>query len=166
VDGMSSKMHFSTEQEFFNQEFRAEKTFVTDAKGNIAGFKRKVGDKEYPLAVKVTNADTLNAPVYQINALAWYLLENKQFDQAINYLKRGTVLDPNDLSVSINLAHAYLFNNAQDKALQLYTTLLNKDIAPGVSFKDMIHQDFGFFKKNGFDPSLMEHILTELKLNE
>lgn len=164
TDGMSSKMHFSSEQEFFNQEFSAVKTFVQDASGNVTGFRRKVGDKEYPFATKITNIDTLKAPIDQINALAWHLLENKQFDQAINYLKRGTVLDLNDLSLTINLAHGYLFNNEHNKAIKLYMAHLNKDIVPGVSFKDMLKQDFVFFKKNGFDQSLMDKVFAELRL--
>jgi tetratricopeptide (TPR) repeat protein len=164
TDGMSSKMHFSTEQEFFNQEFRADKTFITDTAGHVTGFKRKVGDKEYPIAVKITNVDTLYAPIDQINALAWHLLENKKFDQAINYLKRGTTLEPNNLSIALNLAHGYLFNNEYDKAIKLYSEHLNKEVFPGYSFKDILKQDFVFFRKNGFDTAWIDKINNELKL--
>ncbi|WP_428654413.1 serine hydrolase [Runella sp.] len=155
TDGLSSKMHFSSEKEFFNQEFRAEKTFVSDAAGNITGFIRKVDGKEYPFAIKITNADTLKAPANQINNLAWHLLENKQYEEAINYLKRGILLEPNDKSAVINLAHCYLFKNEYDKAIKLYTEHLNKD---------MLKQDFVFFKKNGFDASLMDKVFAELKM--
>jgi CubicO group peptidase (beta-lactamase class C family) len=164
TDGMSSKMHFSSEQEFYNQEFRADKTFVRDASGNITGFKRNVDGKDYPFAVKITNADTLVAPTYQINTLAWHLLERKQYAQAITFLKRGTALDPNDMSMLINLAHGYLFNNEYDKAINLYTEILNKDIAPDFYLKGTIKQDYVFFRKNGFDQVLMDKVFAALKL--
>jgi CubicO group peptidase (beta-lactamase class C family) len=166
TDGIGSKMHFSTEQEFFNQEFRADKTFVMDASGTVTGFMRKVGEKEYPPADKITNPDTLKAPIDQINQMGWHLLENKQYEQAIQFLKRGRVLEPDNLSILLNLAHGYLFNHAYEMAVQLYSEHLNKDIFPGYSFKEVLKQDFVFFRKNGCDPALMDKVMNELKLDQ
>ena len=68
------------------------------------------------------------------------------------------------MSVAINLAHCYLFKNEYDKAIKLYSEHLNKEIAPNFSIKETIKQDFVFFKKIGFDTSLMKKVFTELKL--
>jgi hypothetical protein len=166
TDGIASKMHFSTAQTFFNQEFLADKTFMMDASGKVTGFMRKVGEKEYPSAVKITNPDTLIAPMDQINQLGWHLMELKQYEQAIQLLKRGTALDPTDLSIALNLAHGYLFNKEYEKALKLYSEHLNKEVFPGYSFKEILKQDFVFFKKNGCDPVLMERVTNELQLDK
>lgn len=164
ADGINSKMHFANEQEFYNQEFRVEKTFTNNAAGKITGYMRKVDGKELPPAIKITNPDTLTVPIDQLNSLAWHLIENKQYQQAIQYLKRGIVLAPNELSVTINLAHSYLFNNEYDKAIKIYAKQLTTAITHNETAKEMISQDFMFFKKNGFDKKLMRKVLSDLKL--
>lgn len=164
TDGINSKMHFANEQEFYNQEFRADKTFTSNAAGYVTGFTRKVEGKEFPPAIKIINPDTLTVPIEQINSLAWHLLENKQYMQAIQYLKRGIVLAPNEQSVAINLAHSYLFNNEYDKAIKIYAKQLTTALTPNEFYKEILNQDFLFFKKNGFDKKLMSKILSDLKL--
>ena len=161
-----SKMHFLDEKTFFNEEFQTVKTFLTDANGKVRGFSRQVNGNFYPSAIKVTNADTLQVGEGQINNLAWYLLENKQFVDAIRFFKRGIVLDPEDLAALGNLAHAYLFNNEYDKAILQYQVFLSKakEINPGMS--DMISDDFVTFKKMGFDKALMNRVFKDLPLKK
>ncbi|MBK9490516.1 MAG: hypothetical protein IPO07_18340 [Haliscomenobacter sp.] len=45
-------MYYTTPTRFFNEEFQAVKEFIKDDKGNILGYTRTVGDKEFPIAKK------------------------------------------------------------------------------------------------------------------
>ncbi|MBC7865841.1 MAG: serine hydrolase [Bacteroidia bacterium] len=164
TDGIYSKMHFTTEKDFFNEEFSSEKTFLADGSGNVSGFLRSLNGESLSTAIKITNTDSLTAAPGQINTMAWYLLENKQFDNAITFLKRGITLAPNDLAAIGNLAHCYLFKNDYATALKLYKEFLAKAKESNSGFKNMIGGDFVIFKNKGFDTSLMDKVFTDLKL--
>jgi tetratricopeptide (TPR) repeat protein len=164
--GIDTKMHFTSEKEFFNQEFQSEKTFVSDASGNVTGYLRKIGDKTYPASVKIENADTITVSIDEIMGISRHLLETKQYDKAINFLNRGLVLEPGNLPVTLNLAHTYLFKNEYEKAIKLYKENLNKEVSPGSPVKDFLKEDFVYFKKTGFDKSLMDKVLADLKLEQ
>jgi len=164
TDGVYSKMHFTTEKDFFNEEFLSEKSFLRDSAGQVTGFSRRVKSKPHPPAVKVENADTLSLPGYQLNTMGWYLLENKQYDKAINFLSRGIQRSPEDPIAIGNLGHCYLFKNEFNKAMELYKEFLFRATGPYENVKDMINQDFVFFKNNGFDIGLMDRAFSELKL--
>ena len=56
-----AKMYFTSPETFFNEEFRAVKTFVKDDKGKVIGYKRQVDAQSFPLARRVENVDTLKA---------------------------------------------------------------------------------------------------------
>ena len=163
-DEINSKMHFTSDKDFFNVEFPTEKTFVYDASGNVTGFLRKLNGKDVPAAIKIIKVDSIKANPGQINGLGWHLLENKKYDDAINYLKRGVELAPNDLAIKCNLAHCYLFNNAYEKALRLYKDNIDLKNEAVSSMKEMIKQDFVYLKNSGFDTSLMDKIFFDLKL--
>lgn len=163
-DGIYSKMHFTSEREFFNEEFQSDKTILCDASGNATGFLRKVNGKDFPTAVKVINTDTLMANVGQMNNMAWYLLENREFDNAIKFLKRGTILEPDDIAAVGNMGHCYLFKNDYDKAITFYNEFLARASKSDERLKDMISQDFVSFKRMGFDTSVMDRVFADLKL--
>lgn len=164
ADGVYSKMHFTNEKEFFNEEFSSEKTFVFDAEGKTSGFLRKVKNKEFPLAIKIVNADTLTRPGYWLNTVGWYLLENKQYDNAISFLNRGMKRPDSDLAAVGNLGHCYLFKGEYDKAINLYKEFLAEAKESNPSMQSMIVQDFEFFKSNGFDTDAMDKVMADLKL--
>ena len=164
AEGMYSKMHFTNDTEFFNEEFLSEKTFVFDALGNTSGFLRKVKNKEFPMAIKITDADTLNRPGYWLNTVGWYLLENKQYDNAISFLNRGMKSSDSDLAAVGNLGHCYLFKGDYDKAIHLYKEFLAEAKESRPDMKNMIVQDFEFFKNNGFDTAAMDRVFVDLKL--
>ncbi|MBL7903174.1 MAG: serine hydrolase [Bacteroidia bacterium] len=164
TDGVYSKMHFTSETEFFNEEFLAEKKFLRDTSGKVNGFTRQVRGKTFPQAIKVENADTLSLPAYQLNTIGWYLLENKQYDNAISFLNSGIKRMPEDPIATGNLGHCYLFKGDFNKAIELYRDFLFRAVGPYENVKDMISQDFVFFKNNGFDTGLMDKAFAELKL--
>ncbi len=164
ADGTDAKMFFTSDSNFINVEFQAEKTFMTDAGGKIIGYRRKVNGTEYPPAVRVTSVDTLKANNGQLNSFGWHLLLEKRFDEASAYLKRAMEIQPGDLSIKGNLAHVYLFQNQFDKSLGLYKEFLAQKTDDSSALKNMITEDFAYFRKNGFDKSLMDRMIAALKL--
>ena len=162
--GQDAKMYFTSDKDFINMEFLAEKSFLTDGHGNVTGYGRKANGKEYPPATKITRVDTLQAKGGQLNNFGWHLLETKRFDAAIAYLSRGIELEPNDIAAFGNLAHCYLFKNEFDKAIQLYRAFLAKKPAEEAYFKSTIKQDFDLFRGKGFDKALMDKVTAALQL--
>jgi CubicO group peptidase (beta-lactamase class C family) len=162
--GQDTKMYFTSDKDFVNIEFLAEKSFIKDSRGNITGYSRKINGKEFPPATKVTRVDTIKANEGQINTFGWHLLETKRFDEAIAYISRGIELEPDDIAARGNLAHCYLFKNEYEKAIQLYKAHLAQKSGDESSLKAMIKQDFNFFRKNGFDKVLIGKASTALKL--
>ena len=164
ADGKYGKMHFTNETDFFNIEFPTEKHFITDAAGNVTGYLRTLNGNKLPQAVKILKPDTLTGSADFFNSAGWNFLENKNYDEAIKYLNRGLELHPKTLFIEGNLAHCYLFKNDYDAALKIYKAHLNETVNAGFTWKDMIQQDFVFFKNNKFDKNLMDKVFADLKL--
>ena len=51
-----------------------------------------------------------------------------------------------------------------DKAIKLYKEHLEKSMGPQMKFKDVVRDDFTYFRKKGFDKSVMDKAIAELKL--
>ncbi len=164
-NGKYMKMHFSGETDFFNTESPAEKKFTKDAAGHVNGYTRTKDGEQLPQMVKVMDVDTLKGSDDFFNNIGWTLLENKNYDEATRYLKRGLILHPGNLLIEGNLAHCYLFTNDYDGALKIYRQHLEETVAGGFTWKDMIRQDFTFFKNNKFDISLMDKAAADIKLD-
>lgn len=158
------KMYFTSDSDFINVEFFAEKSFITDGQGNITGYSRKVNGMGYPPARKVTSVDTIKANEGQINNFGWHLLETSRFDEAIVFLSRGIELEPNNINARRHLAHCYLFKKDYDKAIQLYKAYLAQKPDDQSSLKAMLKADFDLFAKNKFDNDLMNKVRIALKL--
>ncbi len=161
-DGIYSKMYFSSPNSFFNMEFSTEKEFVNNEKGIVTGYKRKANGKELPSAVKITRPDTLTLDKFQMNNIAWHLLETKRPSEAIPYLNRALQLTPGDLLSLGNLAHSYLFTNKYNEAINIYKAHLTETVEANFTWNNMIKQDFLFFKSNGYDATEMNKVLAEL----
>ena len=164
TDGQDVKMYFTSDKDFINVEFVAEKSFLTDSAKNVVGYSRKANGIEYPPAAKVSQADTIKAKEGQLNLFGWHLLETKRLYEATQYLNRGSELEPNDVNIKLNLAHCYLFRNEYDHAIQLYKAYLAQNPMDESTSKDGIKQDFDFFLKNGFDKDLIQKASTALNL--
>jgi len=163
-DGSSDKMHFTNDTDFFSVESPVEKHLIKDASGVVTGLTRTFDGNTSPPSVKVFNPDTLKGSADLFNAVGWNLLENKNYDEAIKYLKRGLTLYPGNLFIEGNLAHCYLFKNEYAAALKIYKAHPGENIAPGATWADMIGLDFTFFKRNGFNASLMDRVFADLKM--
>jgi CubicO group peptidase (beta-lactamase class C family) len=165
ADGTYDKMYFTNETDFFNAEFPTEKHFLKDASGNVTGYSRTLnGIPQQPSLVKVLNPAKLAGNEDFFGTAGWTFLENKNYDEAIKYLKRGMDLYPNSLMMEMNLAHCYLFKNDYADALKTYKAHLNEIVTADIKWQDMIKSDFVFFKNNKFDKRLMDKIFADLKL--
>lgn len=161
-----SKMHFTNEKEFFNVEFQTRKKLILDDAGNVTGMKRLLNNTELATAVKLTNPDSAKLLPWQLSEIAWHLLENKKFAQSLAYFNCLQRLEPAQIMTTCNVAHCHLFLKEYDKAIQLYRNILSKDSDHMNSFKQIVLDDFVFFKRNGFDTSLMDKVFADLRLEK
>lgn len=162
ADGNYYKMYFTNKADYFNMEVETEKHFVTDASGKVTGYTRTANGNPLPGATRIVNVDTLEGNEEFFNSLGWNFLENKKFDEALRYLKRGLELYPHSLLIEGNLAHGYLFKGEYQRALDIYKAHLGERVNPDFTWEEMINADFDFFKNNGFDKALMERVYKEL----
>ena len=160
------KMYYSTPTVFFTEFLSATREFLKDEKGNILGYSTNVDGNTNPKTTKIRSTDTLIASSDFFNNIGWYLLENKKYDEAMEYIKRGIQLYPKNLLLEGNLAHCYLFKNEYGKALEIYKRNLTQTIDPSFSWENMIQQDFEFFKTNKFPTDQMDKVFSELKIKK
>lgn len=163
---MYVKMHYTNPTRFFNEEFRADKEFVKDEKGEVVAYKRFVDSKEFPKATKITSLDTLRLENNMFQEIAWYLFEIKKYKESLAYMKRGAQIYPNDLHMLINLANIYLFNNDYESAITIYKAHLKETIDPGNSWENQMQDDYAWFKENNYDVTLYDKVLEELKIKK
>ena len=163
ADGLTSKMLFTSEKDFFSIAFESEKQFITDAVGNVTGFTRTSGDSKMTV-MKILSPDTINASPYFFYTAGESFFEDKYFDNAIKYFKRGLDLYPNTLILTAYIAHSNLFNNNYDAALKIYKEHLGETAKDGRKWTDIISQDFVKLKNNKYDTKLMDKVFADLKL--
>ena len=166
TDGRSADMYFTSSTCFFNREFQAVKEFITDKKGSVTGYTRKVDGKEFPNATKVLDPNTLHLPVEEFANIGWHLMEIKQYDESITYFKRAVELYPNDLNSKLNLAHVYLFNKDYKNAIAIYKAHTGKHIRPEYTWEDGLKSDFMYFKEHGYHVTDFEKVFTELNIEK
>jgi hypothetical protein len=82
------------------------------------------------------------------------------------YLDRALQLHPGDLLSLGNLAHCYLFNNNYQRAIEIYKAHLQEKVDENFTWREMIRQDFIFFKRNGADTTPMNKALAELGVSK
>jgi len=164
TDETFARMYFTSPQTFFNAEFNAVKTFVKDEKGEVIGYTRELNGQSYPLAKRVGNIDTLNAPSNIFNDLGWYFFEVKNYKESLHCFSRGTTLHSEDLNLWMAKAHLHLFNNEYAKARDIYKAHLNDTIRPGFSWQDSMREDYQYFADRGYDMNMFDTVFRELKL--
>lgn len=166
TDGTFARMYFTSPQTFFNAEFNAVKTFVKDEKGEVIGYTRELNGQSYPLAKRVGNIDTLNAPSNIFNDLGWYFFELKNYKESLHCFTRGTTVHSEDLNLWMNKAHLHIFNNEYVKARDIYKAHLNDTIRPGYSWQDSMKDDYNYFAEKRYDMKAFDKVFAELKIQK
>ncbi len=164
TNGRYVNMYFSTPTCFFNEEFPAVKTFLKDNKGKILGYARTVDEKEFPNAIKITIPDSIHLESNAIGEMAWYLFEQKKYNEAILYYKRGLQLYPQDLNLFMNLAHTYVFNKDYNNAIAIYKAHQKDIIRPGYTWEDLMKDDLIYFKDHHYDVKSFKKIFAVLNI--
>jgi CubicO group peptidase (beta-lactamase class C family) len=166
TDGTFAKMYFTSPETFFNEEFRAVKTFVKDDQGKVIGYKRQVDAQSFPLATRVGNIDTLKASSEIFNGMGWYYFEVKNYKESLHVFTRGTTVHPNDLNLWMNKAHLHLFNNEYAKARDIYKAHLNETIRKDFSWQDSMREDYRYFADRGYNMAAFDKVFAELNIQK
>lgn len=161
-----AKMYFTSPETFFNEEFRAVKTFVKDDKGRVKGYTRQVDAQSFPLATRVENIDTLKASSEIFNGMGWYYFEVKNYRESLRVFTRGTTVHPNDLNLWMNKAHLHIFNNEYAKARDIYKAHLNETIRKDFSWQDSMREDYRYFADHGYDMKAFDKVFAELNVQK
>jgi tetratricopeptide (TPR) repeat protein len=80
---------------------------------------------------QVSDPAVLNGSDQFFGTIGWAFLENKNYEKALAYLKRGMDLHPYSLMTEMNLAHANLFSGDVTAALKIYKAHFNGIVHPG-----------------------------------
>lgn len=164
TSGRYVDMHFITPTLFVNREFQAEKEMLKDANGAVVGYSRSVNDTKFSDAIKINDVGNTELPNQFYVEITWYLFEIKQYDLALKYFERAIKLYPEDLNLKMNMAHTFLFKGEVNRAKEIYKAHLNETIREGLTWKDSLQSDFGYFVLNGYDTSTLNALMEELNL--
>lgn len=104
--------------------------------------------------------------VNQKNSEAWSQILSKSYTGAIMSCNEGLKIDPKNLYLWGNLAHATLLSSSfsYKEAIEIYKKYMGQNLNDKLSWSDMIKQDFAEFKSKGIESSDMDKALTELGL--
>lgn len=166
TDGIKARMHFTSNTVFFNEEFQAVKEFIKDKNGKVTGYKRTVNGKEFSNALKITSFDSLKAPAFLIGNIGWYYFEEKNFNEAFKYLKKTSEIAPEDINNFLNLGHAYLFKGEISTAIDTYKKYIKDTVKPGLTFEQLLKQDYTYFKEHQYDVKAFDQVFTALNISK
>jgi len=103
------------------------------------------------------------ATALDYNAIGASYLLTKQYGKALKYLKDGEKLDPTELLIQLNLAHAYLLNDNYKEAKMIYKKYQNQNVTDLLSWTQKTEQDFKAFQKAGIKNNDFEKVLKLMK---
>lgn len=160
-----------TNNKFIYEFYEVEVDFV--ANGNdveklviVAGKQKtdaqKISDKPESGIMEQSVRDSSKQQNY-LNG-SWDALMRKSYPEAIEYCLGGLELSPDDLSLKINLAHAYLFSGQQTKAIGYYKENLRKKHYGTIPFSRLIQEDFMFFKSRQYPSEVLDKVFKDLDL--
>lgn len=155
IDGLNSKMYFTSEKSFRNVEFPIAQTFVLDSAGTVTGFSRTFNGQFRAPAQRITNLDTLKPRPGQWGFFGRHLLETKNYNKAISFLSKGLESQPSDSSLVKDLAHSHLFKGDFTKAIELYQQYLKSGHTANELSKSL-RNDFEYFRNAQFDQSVIK----------
>lgn len=121
-----------------------------------------INNKNYSDAIKylLDIIENKKATIRDYCNIGYCYLITKQYLKSIKYLKMGEAMDETDLSIKLNLAHAYLFNDEIDKAKSLYTKYKKQNIDENTSWIDAVKKSFEDFKNTGLTSEYLNEILN------
>jgi tetratricopeptide (TPR) repeat protein len=120
---------------------------------------------KYDLAISKSLAliASNKATVLDFNQLAEAYILTKQFAKAIKYLKTAESLDNDELIVKLNLAHAYMFNDAIKLAKEIHDQYKSQNVTASQSWISRTKTDFATFETAGLSNKNFKKILRFLE---
>ena len=103
------------------------------------------------------------AAVLDYNTLGYYYLITKQYGKALKILLEGEKLEPTELLIQLNLAHAYLLNGNYKAAKAIHKTYSNQNVTDSLSWTQKTKLDFDAFQKAGIQNDDFNAILKILE---
>ncbi len=103
------------------------------------------------------------ATALDYNAIGSNYLLTKQYGKALKYLQDGEKIDPTELLLQLNLAHAYLLNGNYKDAKTIYKKYQNQNVTDVLSWSQKTEQDFKAFQKVGIQNEDFERVLKMIK---
>ena len=83
-------------------------------------------------------------------ALGRYYLFSKQFEKALQSLKKAAELDNAQITIQLNLAHIYLFTDKINEAKKIHKKYKSQNINASKSWIEQTNEDFKLFEEKGF----------------
>ncbi len=96
------------------------------------------------------------------NLLGSGYLFTRQFDKALKFLKEGEKLDPSELAIQLNLAHANLLIGNTRAAKAIYKKYKTQNVSETVGWKQKVKSDFEAFRKAGLPSDDFDNIIDML----
>ena len=82
--------------------------------------------------------------------LSYYYLFSKKFTKSIEVAKQALAIDPTQVWIKTNLAHALLFSEQYEEAKTIYNSIKNIEDKPEKRlFSEVLLDDFDVLEKNG-----------------
>ncbi|HUM51133.1 MAG TPA: hypothetical protein PK431_04930 [Chitinophagales bacterium] len=124
-----------------------------------------IKNKKYSDAIKylLDIIDNKKATIRDYSNIGYCYLITKQFLKSIKYLKIGESIDETDLSIKLNLAHAYLFSDDIENAKAIYAKYKKQNINENVSWIDAIQKNFDDFKSAGLTSEYLNEVLNIIR---
>ena len=107
---------------------------------------------------KNVSAETKQAAASALGTLAWLQLKSRDPKGAAESARQGMALDPSQVWIKTNLAHALLFNGQFEEASKLYLAERLTKVNDQSTFQDAVLEDFEKFEKAGVKHVDMEKI--------
>lgn len=103
-----------------------------------------------------------NASALDFNTIAKFYIYTKQFDKAVVALQKAQKLEPANLLVQLNLAHAYMFLENMDSSKDLHKRFRNQNVSPTQTWKNKTINDLDEFKKANLPQDNFSKILRQV----
>ncbi|HMI06764.1 MAG TPA: hypothetical protein VK528_04400 [Flavobacterium sp.] len=103
------------------------------------------------------------ATAQDYNAIGSCYIFTKQYEKAVKFLNDGEKIDNSELSIKLNLAHAYLFNGDYSSAKKIYKKYRGQNVTDAIGWKEKVRLDFEAFRKAGLPTGDFDKVLASLE---
>lgn len=121
-----------------------------------------IKEEKYEEAIRMLNTNIVAASktkVSDYNMLGYCYLFTRQYEKAIKQLLAAEQLDDSELTVKLNLAHAYLLSGNPAESREIHKKFRKQNIDAKISWAEQTKNDFEIFQKAGLPSDNFKKIL-------